>query len=285
MVTCNILGPGPANNGLGNQLFCIAATLAHSFRHDVEAFFPDLIREPFKKYAATIFHQLASHPSRVDEITKEFNEPPNSSTIHRQIPPHKNLKLNGFFQSYKYFDEFRENILSLFSLPRSLENSIKEEYSCLLENSKTSTSLHVRRGDYVENFSGNFFALGQSYYRAALKAQYNKTIVIFSDDIEWCRKEFTLAGYEFIFVESNCDVTDLYLMSQMACNIIANSTFSWWAAYLNNHKSKKIIYPSLWYGPLRGHRNNNLKDLFPQEWIKINVTNENINYRSNRSRW
>jgi len=271
MVTCNILGPGPANNGLGNQLFCVAATLAHSFRHNVEAFFPELIREPFKKYATTIFHQLASHPPRVDQIVKQFNEPPNSSTIHHQIPPYKNLKLNGFFQSYKYFDEFRGDILSLFSLPHNLENSIKKQYSSVLENSKTSTSLHVRRGDYVENFSGNFVNLGQSYYSAALKAQPNKTIVIFSDDIQWCRKEFTLPAYDFTFVESNCEVTDLYLMSQMACNIIANSTFSWWGAYLNRHKNKKIIYPSLWYGHLRANRNNDLKDLFPEEWLKIQV--------------
>ena len=273
MVTCNIFGLSPTNNGLGNQLFCVAATLGYSFQHNLEAFFPDLLREPFKKYAETIFHQLIPlHPAR-NGITTQFDEPPNSSTIYHQIPPCQSLRLNGFFQSYKYFDQFRENILSLFSLPLSLESSIKKQYTQLLENSGTSTSLHVRRGDYVKNFEGNFANLGEAYYKSALEAQPNKTIVVFSDDIEWCRNHFTFTPYEFIFVESGCDVTDLYLMSNMAHNIIANSTFSWWGAYLNNRKRKKVIYPSIWYGHLRSERNNDLKDLFPEEWIKINVTN------------
>ena len=270
MVTCNIYGPGPANNGLGNQLFCIAATLGYSFRHGLEAFFPDLLNEPFKKYGETIFHQLAtSPPEGSEEITSQFTEPSNSSTVYHQIPVYKNLRLNGFFQSYKYFDQFRENIISLFSFPLDLENSIKKHYPKLLETSKTSTSLHVRRGDYIKNFDGNFANLGEDYYRKALETQPNKKIVVFSDDIEWCRNYFTFTPYKFTFIESDCELTDLYLMSQMAHHIIANSTFSWWGAYLNRSKNKKVIYPSKWYGPLREWRNNDLKDLFPKDWVKI----------------
>ena len=88
--------------------------------------------------------------------------------------------------------------------------------------------------------------------------------LVFSDDIDWCKGVFR--GDRFTFIEGEKDYIDLYIMSQCKNNIIANSTFSWWGAWLNKNKNKKIVAPKKWFGSLISH---NTKDLIPKEWIKV----------------
>ena len=88
--------------------------------------------------------------------------------------------------------------------------------------------------------------------------------LIFSDDITWCKKNFI--GDSFIFIENEVDFIDMYLMSMCINNIIANSTFSWWGAWLNKNKNKKIISPINWFGPAKPL---NIRDVIPHNWVKI----------------
>ena len=88
---------------------------------------------------------------------------------------------------------------------------------------------------------------------------------VFSDDIEWCRSNFH--GDKFVFVEDQKDYEDLYYMSLCKHNIICNSTFSWWSAWLNNNADKKIISPKKWFGP--GYATHELSDLTPKGWTII----------------
>ena len=90
-------------------------------------------------------------------------------------------------------------------------------------------------------------------------------ILVFSDDIKWCKENFI--GDNFIFVENEKDYIDLYLMSMCNHNIISNSSFSWWGAWLNQSKEKVVISPEKWYGPNKGDRN--LDDLLMSDWILI----------------
>ena len=91
--------------------------------------------------------------------------------------------------------------------------------------------------------------------------------LIFSDDIAWCKANFPDLPEKFVFIEGNADHEDLLLMSHCKNNIICNSTFSWWAAWLNSNPEKKVIAPSKWFGP--AFENYNTDDLYCDGWIKI----------------
>ena len=114
--------------------------------------------------------------------------------------------------------------------------------------------------------------LDSEYYSKALEHIGGVgTIFVFSDDIEWCEKNINLGeGKKIVFVKDQSDVEDLWLMTKMTNNVIANSTFSWWGAYLNQNENKKVVAPSKWFGPKRT-KNNMLetKDLLPEKWIII----------------
>ena len=173
---------------------------------------------------------------------------------------------DGYWQSYKYLEinnEFLRNKICLKNF--SIRNEkLKEKISF-----SNSISLHVRRGDYIsiKKNSDIFHICNLNYYIAAIDLIEKKIIepqyYIFSDDIEWAKANFV--GSKFYFIEGNSPVEDMYLMSLCKHNIIANSTFSWWAAWLNNNVNKEIICPTHWY--VNG--DNLLKEFIPNSWIRL----------------
>jgi hypothetical protein len=183
--------------------------------------------------------------------------------------------LDGYFQSYKYFKGEEDRIRRLFSFPEEeLGNNNEEIKRKILR--KKSVSIHVRRGDYVENkktqeFHGNCTI---DYYKEAI--QYlslgisDFQIIFFSDDISWVKERFKDVPNEKIFVQGNLygeSWKDMYLMSLCDANIIANSSFSWWAAYLNNNPNKKIVAPIRWFADIE--QENQAGDLIPPDWFRI----------------
>ena len=167
----------------------------------------------------------------------------------------------GYFQSEKYFKHNRDKILELFKPQEKINKFLLKKYSNLINNEK-HVSVHIRRGDYLK-FSDYHTNLNKDYYYKAMnyfKDEYK--FIFFSDDIEWCKETFT--NKNNIFIEKQDDILDLYLMSKIKNNIIANSSFSWWAAWLNENENKKVIAPSTWFGFKNGHLDK--KDLLPKEW-------------------
>ena len=120
----------------------------------------------------------------------------------------------------------------------------------------------MRRGDYLK-LSEFHAVLGKEYYDKAMSKYHGAKFVFFSDDIEWCKKNFSSIENTH-FVEGETDVVDLYFMSIMKHNIIANSTFSWWGAWLNKNPDKIVIAPHKWYGPKNSHLEDN--DIIPEHW-------------------
>jgi len=269
VITCDVLGYHPGtNNGLGNQMFCIASTLALAAENGTIATFPDLRLEHYKYYGETIFHKLNKVGNK-DFVSFVYNEVPYTSTIYSKIPFAEGMKISGYFQSYKYFDSYKDVIINNFTPTDEIIDKIHVKYEKYL-NEKI-TSLHIRRGDYTTR-PEYYTTLDTEYYKKALElAGDTDYIFIFSDDIDWCRKNINfLKNKNVIFVSGQTDVEDLWLMSLAQNNIIANSTFSWWAAYLNRNKNKKVVRPTKWFGPKRTSNNTlETKDLFPEEWIKI----------------
>ena len=168
------------------------------------------------------------------------------------------ISLLGFFQSERYFSNIKDSIKEDFTfLPNILEPV--EEMAKQLNH---PIALHVRRTDYLTN-SENHANLPLDYYRSAL-AQFDDTrqVIVFSDDPKWCMEQEIFSNDRFIVSESEDNAIDMCLMTKCSGHIIANSSFSWWGAWLAD--SKKVIAPSLWFGP--NNKDKTTRDLIPERW-------------------
>jgi hypothetical protein len=174
---------------------------------------------------------------------------------------------NGFWQSEKYFTAVRETIKSDFSQWPELDE--KNEQVRNLIHSTESVAVHVRRGDYIDTVFDKICTT--DYYLKAVEQLENvikrtPTYFIFSNDINWCRENINFPNQ--VFISSNNaknSYKDMQLMSLCKHNIIANSSFSWWSAWLNANEEKKVLCPGKWcHVP-----NIDFSDLLPSSWLKI----------------
>lgn len=181
----------------------------------------------------------------------------------------------GYWQNYKYFHAFYNEICSTFSFPpvNQLSASNQEAIKQIEYCKGNSISLHVRRGDYVNNkgFGG---ICNLKYYERAIELARSEcnnvpSFFVFSNDKEWCENNIKpmIDDFQYIFVDWNMgenSFLDMYLMSLCRINIIANSSFSWWAAYLNKNIQKIVIAPRQW----QNGKNDGVKPQLP-EWLLI----------------
>lgn len=157
-----------------------------------------------------------------------------------------NVYLEGFWQSWKYFDDIRSVLLEEFR-PKKILNKRNLEYKKQIL-STMSISIHVRRSDYVntdlDTVTEEYYRLATQYFTERYTDPY---FYIFSDDIEWCKERLQIKNFIFIMGnEGRNNIFDMHLMSLCQKNIIANSSFSWWAAYLNINENKEVIFPKQW---------------------------------------
>lgn len=238
MITCELVGR------LGNQLFQISNCVAHALKNGVQYKIPLRTQDP-RVWPIYFTHLPRLSPS--DKILHHYKEPEFS---YQPIPFQDNTCLHGYFQSEKYFADYRNEILTAFRIP----------YKPL----KGVVSIHVRRGDYLQ-FADKHPPITKEYLHEAIKLFPNYNFLVFSDDMKWCRE--ILTGPQFSFAEKNTPLKDIELMSGCEHNIIANSSFSWWGAWLNQNPDKIVIAPNVWFGPGNDHLNT--KDLIPESWIRI----------------
>ncbi len=249
---------------LGNSLFGISCLYATAKRLNLAPVLPPW---EYSKY-------FANHlPTSTTEITHFYKEPYFHYTeidlgeaIERVSAENKVYNLEGYFQSAKYWKGYEDDIRKMFEPNwNTLDNAVYASIY-LASNRKSTCSIHIRRGDYIGN---NFYSqLDMNYYERAMlyvkeQTRVNK-FVIFSDDIEWCKEHFV--GDEFEFSEGMSDIEDLIIMSKMDNNIIANSSYSWWGAYLNPNPDKIIVAPTKdkWFGSAA---NLNVDDLYCDNWV------------------
>lgn len=170
------------------------------------------------------------------------------------------VSLLGYFQSEKYFQHVSESIIEDFTFRDHILEPCKE----IAEGFDNPVSLHVRRTDYLTN-SVNHHNLSLEYYEEALKHFEGRQVIVFSDDPKWCQEQELFSDDQFLVSESGDNTIDLCLMTFCTGHIIANSSFSWWGAWLA--KSEKVIAPSKWFGP--NNANKETKDLIPDTWTII----------------
>ena len=276
--------------GFGNQMFCYALAYAmfkekkallfidtsmqdNGIARDLEILnlnisYDGRVTYPIKKdlFSRALGNKLRKKMA-LGLITKGYYEK-YSSVYEPQIllfgNDAKTIYYEGNWQSEKYFLKYRKELLQLF-IPKNPRNRYIEEIREKMKNSN-SVAIHVRRGDYV-SIGCN---ISMDYYDKAIALMVNKIpnnpdFWIFSDDIAFCKEYFKkyeniVNLYYLNYQSDNYTVDDMYIMSACQNNIIANSSYSWWGAWLNSNENKIVICPQLgmWTG-----------DFYPEKWIKI----------------
>jgi hypothetical protein len=293
MISVNLMG------GLGNQLFQIFATIAYAIKHKHKFVFPysDKLAQRFTYWnnfmlslkiftTANLNNRVTNadiqNMENIGEKDFRYNELPSSD-------PSSPLKLNGYFQSYKYFENEIEQIYGLLRLDKQ-KQQIMGEYTDLFSIEGCTVSMHFRLGDY-KHLQHYHPIMPPQYFQNALSTILEKSSINTTRVLYFCEEEdndivmqfinvlklhFDTTEYNVEFMKVDDTIADWKQMLIMSCchhNIIANSSFSWWGAYMNSNENKIVCYPALWFGQTmhQHHGFKDTQDLFPEKWIKIDV--------------
>lgn len=280
--------------GLGNQLFQYATGYALARASNGELLI-DTTRldgtspipgDTYRPYALDAFHiptrrasseqiRTVRHPfgtaSRIIEIVtlklfRRYYIGWDPSVLKRR----GNVYLNGYFQSPKYFESERDALLKIFSLREEFGLEARRIFAQI--QASDAVSIHVRRGDYVANTkphdtpdicSLEYYAKAVAKIRERIS---NPVWFVFSDDMSWVTRNLALPG-RTVYVSGNTipDAHELMLMAECDHNIIANSSFSWWGAWLNQNPLKIVVAPMPWFNTKKDQH----KDLIPESWIRL----------------
>jgi hypothetical protein len=287
--------------GLGNQLFQFAA--AHSLANhkgvELKSDLYTYTKHPLRKYELGHFNISLPEASREEVhqftggnfISRYLNKKNNYLNCPKVFAqPHYHfyedffslpepLYLSGYWQSEKYFTNVADSVRKMLKPAVALDSRNSELIATL--GSTDSVAVHIRRTDY--NPTSFFQPMGLDYYQRAFQLIGQKIIhpryFIFSDDITWSRQQLKdLKNATFIDHNKGDDsFKDLLLMSACRHQLIANSTFSWWAAWLNDFPGKTVIAPQTWFHntwvtkqePVYPARFYNTKDLLPPSWVRL----------------
>ena len=257
---------------LANQMFQYATLKGIASKHGYDYTLPPSeFNDPYHDHQLLEAFELASLPReniRINETGKRLDEGHFhfNSGLYKNCPD--NVDIFGYFQTEKYFKEFEKEVKSDFTFKESILTPAKEYREQV--GSDEVISLHIRRGDYVKQPWHPCQTL--EYYEKALSQiplVYDSCtipVIIFSDDPDWVLEQNIFESDRFYVSQGNSNVFDTCLMTLCQYHIIANSSFSWWGAWLAD--SKKVIAPKQWFGPPLSEENDT-KDLVPEEWIKL----------------
>ncbi len=291
------------NGGLGNQLFQFSAAYALALKNkdtlklDLSALNNPTLKHTYRKPDILEFKGISVFEKATPVEIKKFRNPYgffskltrviNKKLLkkyyhdwHPEIMDLKgNIYLEGYFQAEHYFKDI---YIQLINILRLNDQQIKNSWdvSQIILNKKNSVSIHIRRGDYISNPKAKYFhdVCSKEYFYKAIDYLENEigdiNLLVFSDEIKWVRNNMKWkSGTVFVSDLKGRDGNaltgpeELLLMSSCQHNIISNSTFSWWSAYLNQNKNKKIVAPNLWNrSPYLRHEN-----ILPDSWIRLSI--------------
>lgn len=287
--------------GLGNQMFQYAVGRTLSLKHktnlmfDIRSFEHQSYTDAKRSFELSVFDVPGSIADKT--VLGGLGEPNKyklaiNKYFHLEINPYPenfikevgheyhpdilelpdNAYLSGYWQSEKYFKDIGKTIINDFSKRTSAISTKNATLKSEIKKSE-SVSLHVRRTDYVTNPNANSFhgTCDLAYYQSAMryieKKVQNPIYYVFSDDPDWT-KQYIKGKYKMIYISHNLGRDaheDLRLMSNCKHNIIANSSFSWWGAWLNQNSEKIVISPKSWFKD----RSVNINDMILEEWVRL----------------
>ena len=259
MIINNLMG------GIGNQLFQISAGFAHAknIRTDYAINYKIGLGNGqghhHRRYKDTLYKNI---PETNHKVFIPYQDPKFSYTPISKL---NNLCLIGYFQSRKYFIGYEEEVKNLLYFPISLTKKVQNKFDAI---KKKKVGIHLRLGDYrAKSTKGVFHKIDYSLYLNNATKQFGDDyeFLIFSDDLNLLKQEVNLTN--FVNLENDNEIEDLYSLSQCDSVIISNSSFSWWGAFLGK-KKEKIICPDKWFGPV-GPQDS--YDIYEDSWIRIGV--------------
>ena len=283
--------------GLGNQMFQYAFGRALSMRSGMELYLDPSPLNPKKNrgYQLDAFilsakvadsrkiqYLITPHFIIRKKLWKALKIPFKYADTHileKNFPYDKDIAsrktsayFDGYWQTEKYFGDCKDTIRQDFSFRNEEALRRHVQYEEVLNSN--SVSIHIRRGDYVKNpkYRKRLYVCKLEYYKSAMKYLSerfeNLTFYIASDDHEWVKNNFEISKH-IKLIESKNALEDLYIMSKCKHNIISNSSFSWWAAWLNSNENKRVLAPDIWFNPCA---KIDFRDIVPDSWIKIKTS-------------
>ncbi len=251
--------------GLGNAMFKIAAVISLSIDNAIDyklskEFVRPGIDPDYSNYTTNVFR----HINFVDTLPTNYATWTEPSFNFTEIPYEvgTDLLLDGYYQSYRYFENNKSKIVELFKPTEDIKQHIIDQ----LPDINTYNSLHIRRGDYLK-YPNHHPQQSTEYYKQAVnKLGLDKTYLVFSDDLNGCVDLVDFIPNK-LYIDTNADWLDMYIMSLCQDNIICNSSFSWWGAYLNTNPNKAVITPINWFGP--AYDSLDTSDICPLDWTKL----------------
>lgn len=287
MVTFSRLG---SMGRLGNQFFQVSAAIGTAKENGLDYTLPEWEVNKYLKNPVPTNEFISTQISHNEKFCTydpiDFELEDNESI---------DADLVGYFQSEKYFKSAEEEVRHHLSPNDKLNKYIDEKYGFLFKEEDVA-SIHVRRGDYV-SLSHVYKSPDLAYYEKCLSDCGAKKVLVFSDDIDDCKNIFPRSpDFHFITerihdpelisltqsaeIDSKCfvtqDLTELFLMSRCKFNVITNSSFSWWGAWLNNRSDKRVYAPNEWFQSSHLQRicdpnklNSYMDDIIPESWKRM----------------
>ncbi len=249
MITCKLEG------GLGNQLFMISHVFAYAKKHHLNYCVETKVTNPHI-YDKDEYHLSAYRFPGINYCSGQNNlqEYKENGFRYQEIPTLDNISFVGFWQSWKYFDEYRKELLNALDFPYTKNEGV--------------VSIHVRRGDYL-HYQNHHPVITIEYLNRAIyffmQRGYFK-FRVFSDDLKWCKENIPAQNIELEFSEGQEEIQDLVDASCCEHSIGSNSSYSWWIYYLNQNKNKIGVFPRQWFGPALNH---DISDLLPANTIML----------------
>lgn len=261
--------------GLGNQLFQAAHALSQGWKHNRSVVFTPYSNtqgqgRSIENYINNVFRNIEFVDNLTEFVT--LREPTFEFT---EIDLNdENTCFYGYFQSSKHWYGFDKKIRDTFKPPTEVIEEMRDKYPQL--NQPKTLSIHIRRGEYLQ-FPTIHPTVSVEYIKEAvnLVGEYSNVFIFTEKEFRWPGSiDFIMENFTFENVVFSSEVEDwkeMYLMSLCENNIISNSTFSWWGSFLNENKNKKIVAPSVWFGP----EGPNYKDIYEPYWNIIPVEYDN----------
>jgi len=250
--------------GLGNQLFQISTAICKAEKEDtgiaINYNFRHLVTQGNhpNNYKDNLYKKIPTTQTAPDYIVRE------QGFAYTPLPNGKDMTLDGYFQSEKYFPNYREKLNKVFCFPDNIKEKINKSFAKL---NKKILGIHIRLGDFYKVHTNVHFVCTKNYYTNALK-KFNLdeyVVIVTTDEPENFQRYLPTDNY--ILCNSKNEIEDLYLLSQCDDLIISNSTFSWWGAYLGKAK-KRVCVPEKWFasdGP------KDYQDIYNESWEKVEI--------------
>lgn len=256
-VTSHLMG------GLGNQMFQIANAYSQSLTNNLICHFKtqsetNLQRNNVNRYTPNIFKKV-NFNNNITPTIRYYEKKFSYDEVNCDYT--KSVEFYGYFQSEKYFIDHKNKIINLFLCGEPEKSLLKKKYPQI--NNDNTLSLHIRRGDYL-SYPKVHPPITIDYINKSVELINGYSFIfIFTDDKQWVKENIKLENT--ILVDDE-DYNEMWLMSLCKNNIMSNSSFSWWGAFLNKNPDKKIIAPSIWFG-LEGPQD--FKDIYQENTIII----------------